>query len=454
MFQTKTLKEKIRLFLIILIPILITQVSMYLMNFFDTIMSGQAGPADLAGVAIGSSLFVPVEMMVVGILMAISPVVAQFSGAKQQEKIPFTVQQGLYLAVAIGVTVTVVAIFLLEPILSLMDLEDRVAYVAKYYIISIGLGIIPLFVYNLLRSYMDGLGQTRLSMIIILISLPINILLNYLFIFGNWGFPALGGIGAGVASGLTFFINAIIAIWIVHYVRPFREHHIFRRLRKPDVKEWLAHLKLGVPIGFSIFFEVSIFSAVTFMLSVYSTNTIAAHQAAMNFESLLYMIPLSIAMTLTITVGFEIGANRARDARVYSYIGIASGIVVAVLAGAVIYLLDDPIARLYSDHPEVLALTKQFLYYAIFFQFADAVGAPVQGILRGYKDVNITFWMSLVSYWLIGLPSGWLFAHYTSLDAFGYWLGLIIGLFAGAITLFGRMYYLQNKAKRVKIAES
>ncbi|WP_163580612.1 MATE family efflux transporter [Gracilibacillus saliphilus] len=450
MYQTKTLKEKIRLFMIILIPILITQVSMYAMNFFDTIMSGRAGAADLAGVAIGSSLWVPVQMAIVGILMAMSPIVAQLTGANEEEKIPFTVQQGIYLSIGLGVVVTLIGAFLIDPILSLMDLEDRVQHVAKYYIISIGLGMIPLFVYNLLRSYIDGLGHTRISMAIILISLPLNILFNYIFIFGKLGLPALGGIGAGIASALTFCVNLILSILIVHYVRPFRGHKIFHRLIKPSVREWLSQLRLGIPIGFSIFFEVSIFSAVTFMLSVYSTNTIAAHQAAINFASFLYMIPLSIAMSLTIAVGFEVGAKRVQDARTYSYMGIISGVVIAFLAGGIIYLMDDQVARLYSDHPEVIELTKHFLYYAIFFQFADAVGAPVQGILRGYKDVNITFWMSLISYWLIGLPSGWLFANYTNLDAYGYWLGLIVGLSAGAITLFGRMYYLQNKlAKQV-----
>ncbi|MGN8644740.1 MATE family efflux transporter [Gracilibacillus sp. HCP3S3_G5_1] len=450
MYQTKTLQEKIRLFMIILIPILITQVSMYAMNFFDTIMSGRAGAADLAGVAIGSSLWVPVQMAIVGILMAMSPIVAQLTGANEEKKIPFTVQQGIYLSIGLGVVVTLIGAFLIDPILSLMDLEDRVQHVAKYYIISIGLGMIPLFVYNLLRSYIDGLGHTRISMAIILTSLPLNILFNYIFIFGKLGLPAFGGIGAGIASALTYVINLILSICIVHYVRPFRGHRIFHRFKKPSLKEWFSQLRIGVPIGFSIFFEVSIFSAVTFMLSVYSTNTIAAHQAAINFASFLYMIPLSIAMSLTIAVGFEVGAKRMNDAKAYSYMGIISGVIIAFLAGGVIYLLDDHVARLYSDHPEVIELTKHFLYYAIFFQFADAVGAPVQGILRGYKDVNITFWMSLVSYWLIGLPSGWLFANYTNLDAYGYWLGLIVGLSAGAITLFGRMYYLQNKlAKQV-----
>lgn len=448
MYPTKTLKEKIRLFMIILIPILITQVSMYAMNFFDTIMSGKAGAADLAGVAIGSSLWVPVQMGVVGILMAMSPIVAQLTGANAHEKIPFTVQQGMYLSIALGIIVTIIGAFLIDPILSMMELEERVRHVAKYYIITIGLGMIPFFVYNLLRSYIDGLGHTRTSMVIILISLPLNILFNYIFIFGKLGLPAFGGIGAGIASALTFIINLILSILIVHHIRPFREHRIFKTFLKPSLKEWFDQLRIGIPIGFSIFFEVSIFAAVTLMLSVYNTNTIAAHQAAINFASFLYMIPLSIAMALTIAVGFEVGAKRIHDAKVYSYLGITSGIIIAFIAGSILYLFDDQVARLYSENPEVIALTKQFLFYAIFFQFADAFGAPIQGTLRGYKDVNITFWMSLVSYWLIGLPSGWLLANYTNLDAFGYWLGLIIGLSAGAITLFGRMQYLQRKLIR------
>ncbi|WP_163537187.1 MATE family efflux transporter [Gracilibacillus sp. YIM 98692] len=449
MYHTKTLKEKIKLFMIILIPILVTQVSMYAMNFFDTIMSGKAGAQDLAGVAIGTSLWVPISMGIVGILMAISPIVAQMAGAKEEDKIPFTVQQGIYVSIFLGFIVSTVGFFLIDPILGMMDLEDRVRHVAKYYLITIGLGIIPLFVYNLLRCYIDGLGHTRVSMAIILISLPFNILFNYIFIFGKLGLPAFGGIGAGIASALTFFVNLLLSIWIVHYVQPFRWHHIFKKMLKPDLKEWFEQLRIGVPIGFSIFFEVSIFSAVTFMLSVYSTYTLAAHQAAINFASLLYMVPLSIAMTLTIAVGFEIGAKRPADARNYAYIGISSGILIAFIAGGILYLFDDPIAKLYSTNPEVIRLTKQFLYYAIFFQFADAFGAPIQGTLRGYKDVNITFWMSLVSYWLIGLPSGWAFANYTHLEAYGYWLGLIVGLSAGAVTLFARMIHLQRQSMRL-----
>ncbi|MRH44945.1 MATE family efflux transporter [Aquibacillus halophilus] len=448
MYQTNTLKQKIKLFSAILIPILITQLSMYAMNFFDTVMSGNSGAEELAGVAIGSSLWVPISTGINGVLMAISPIVAQLIGARNDKNVPETVRQGIYLAVFLGIIVSIIAFLLLDPILNLMDLEERVRYVAKYYLITIGIGIIPLFIFNLIRCYIDALGQTRISMFIILIALPLNIAFNYMFIFGKFGAPELGGIGAGIASALTYWLVCGITVGIVYKVRPFADHKIFKQWTRPSIQAWWDQLKIGVPIGFSIFFEVSIFSAVTLFMSVYSTYTIAAHQAAINFASFIYMIPLSIATALTIAVGFEVGAKRIKDARTYSYMGIVSGVFIAIVAGFILLAFDDQIARLYNTNPEVVELTKHFIFYAIFFQFADAFGAPLQGSLRGYKDVNITFWMSLVSYWMIGLPSGWLLANYTDFGPYGYWMGLIIGLSAGAITLFGRMYYLQNKLLR------
>ena len=208
MYQTTTIKQKINLFITILIPILITQLSMYAMNFFDTIMSGNAGAEQLAGVAIGSSLWIPISTGINGVLLAISPMVAQLLGAKKDKEIPETVRQGIYLAIGLGIVVSVIGFFLINPVLQIMDLDPEVSHVAKYYLITIGTGIIPLFIFNLLRCYIDALGQTRMSMFIILLSLPLNILFNYMFIFGEFGAPALGGIGAGVASSLTYWLES------------------------------------------------------------------------------------------------------------------------------------------------------------------------------------------------------------------------------------------------------
>ncbi|MGR9047044.1 MATE family efflux transporter [Halobacillus faecis] len=449
MYETKTLKEKIKLFIVILIPILITQIGMYLMNFFDTIMAGQSGPDQLAGVAIGSSIWMPVFTGLNGILMAISPIVAQLKGAKKENEITYSVKQGIYLSICLAGGIGTLGFFLLDPILSLLDITPEVRHVAKYYLITLGIGIVPLFVFNILRSFVDALGQTKVSMAVILMTLPINVLFNYMFIFGRLGAPELGGIGAGVASALTYWVSLVILTSIIHKLRPLKAYNIFQSWISPDWKEWWAQLKIGIPIGFAIFFETSIFAAVTFFMTAYDTSTIAAHQAAINFASLLYMIPLSIAFALTIAVGFEVGAERHKEARTYSYLGIASAVMMSVFAGLILFLFDDAIARLYSTDKRVIELTKNFIIYAIFFQLSDGFGAPLQGILRGYKDVNITLVMAFISYWGIGLPSGYWLANYTALGPYGYWLSLTIGLTAGAITLLIRMLYIQKRNTQI-----
>ncbi|MEI2663472.1 MATE family efflux transporter [Rossellomorea sp. LJF3] len=448
MRETHTMKDKIKQLSIILIPILVTQLGMFAMNFFDTIMSGKYSPIDLAGVAIGSSLWVPVFTGLSGILLAVTPIVAQLNGSGNKKEVPHTVLQGVYAAIALSLIVMVTGGLALNPILNGMNIEPEVRSVAKEYLIALSFGMIPLFIYNVLRSFIDALGMTRVTMFITLMSLPINVVFNYLLIFGKLGLPALGGVGAGVASAITYWLITLIAFWVVHTKGPFNQYNIFRTIRKPDLAKWKEIFVIGVPIGLSIFFEVSIFSAVTLLMSNYDTVVIAAHQAAINFASFLYMIPLSISMALTIVVGFEVGAKRLRDAKVYSWMGVSFALLLAVIYGIILLVFRSEIAYLYSDDAYVLELTAHFLLYAVFFQLSDAIQAPVQGALRGYKDVNITFIMALVSYWVIGLPLGYILANYTTFGPYGYWLGLTSGLTAGAITLSGRLLFIQKKYRK------
>jgi MATE family multidrug resistance protein len=444
MKETKNIKEKLHHLLMVLIPILITQLGMYSMNFFDTTMSGHYSAKDLAGVAIGSSLWVPISMGLTGILIAITPIVAQLIGAKKEKEVSFSVIQGIYVATFLAVIVFIIGFFLLNPLLNTMELEIKVHQVAHDYLVAISLGILPLFLYNALRSFIDSLGKTRISMLITLSALPVNIVFNYLFIFGKAGFPELGGVGTGYATALTYWVLLFISVMIVHKQVPFAHFHIFQSLHTVSIKKVSEILKIGVPIGLSIFFETSIFSAVTLLMSRFDTITIAAHQIAMNFASFVYMIPLSISMALTILVGYEMGAKRYQDAKQYSWLGVMIAILMAVLSGLVFLFLRTDIAGLYSNEPAVIELSIHFLLYALFFQLSDAIQAPIQGALRGYKDVNMTFIMSLLSYWVIGLPLGYLLTKYTELGPFGYWIGLITGLAVGAICLTNRLLYIQK----------
>ncbi|MFK4997817.1 MATE family efflux transporter [Bacillus sp. N9] len=445
MRQTYHLRERLQQLWVILIPLLITQLALFMMTFFDIMMTGRFSSDHLAGVAVGSSLWVPISMGLSGILLAITPIVGHLIGARKNQDVPFSVIQGVFVAITMAIVIIIIGTIVLKPILHSMNLEADVTYVAKYYLISIAFGIIPLFVYNVLRAFIDALGKTRVTMAITLMSLPINFLLNYIFIFGKLGMPALGGVGAGIASAITYSLITLIAIWIIHNKEPFNEFGIFKTKVRIDLLKWKEIFALGLPIGLSIFIETSIFSAVTLFMSKFGTNVIAAHQAALNFSSLLYMVPLSISMALTILISYEVGAGRYKDARSFSMIGIMNGVSLSVVMGVLLFIFRLEVAQIYSEDLQVVKLTSQFLLFAVFFQLSDAIQAPIQGALRGYKDVNATFIMALISFWVIGLPFGFVLANYTEFGPYGYWLGLIIGLAVGAITLSLRLRYVQNK---------
>lgn len=448
MYEMRTLPEKSKYMIKIVLPILITQIALYLMTFFDILMTSKYSIKHLAGVSIGSSLWVPVYTALTGILIGITPIVAQLIGAKKKKDVRTFVQQGFYIGIVLAIIVFLGIFLLIDPILNLIPLEDSVRIVAKNYLLMLSIGLIPLFLYSVLRSFIDALGKTRVSMFITLLSAPINIVLNYLLIYGKLGFPELGGVGAGLASAITYWLILLIAIIIVLRSKPFVIFEIFHSWAKPSLDKIRTLLKIGVPIGISLFAETTIFSAVTILMSVYSTEVISAHQIAMNFTSLLYMVPLSIAMGATILVGHEIGAKRFSDAQAYSWLSVVTAIGFSLISISILLLFREQIASVYTDDRYVIELTIQFFFFAALFQLSDAVQAPVQGALRGYKDVTMTFIMAIISYWIIGLPTGYILANYTSFERFGYWIGLIVGLSIGAITLTTRLIYLQKKLKK------
>lgn len=445
MYETTSLKEKYVLMLKIILPILITQVAIYLVSFFDILMASRYGTFDLAGVSIGSSIWMPIYTGLSGILLAITPIVSQLVGAKKEVDAKKAVQQGLYVAFSLAVIIFVLLLVGIDWILGNMTLEPTVYSVAKAYIQAMCAGIVPLFLFFVLRCFIDALGKTRVTMIITLVATPINIFLNYIFIFGKFGMPAFGGVGAGIATAITYWIIFFFTVLIVAKRVPFARFQLFTNWSKPSWIRWKEILWIGIPIGLSLFAETSIFSAVTMMMSKFSTEIIAAHQIALNFTNLLYMVPLSISMGVTILVGFEVGAGRLDGAKIYSYLCVGTAIFISFISALILFLYRKPIATIYTTDENVLAYAVQFLVYAGIFQLSDAIQAPVQGALRGYKDVKITFIMAILSYWVIGLPVGFILATYTDYGPFGYWIGLVTGLAAGAITLSIRLFLVQRK---------
>ncbi len=229
---------------------------------------------------------------------------------------------------------------------------------------------------------------------------------------------------------------------------PFQEYRIFRTSYRVLPGIWKEILFIGLPIGCTIFFETSIFAAVTLLMSEFSTAVIAAHQAALNFASLLYMLPLSIAFALTIVVGHEVGAGRYSHARAYAKLGMLTALTMGVAASIIIYATRGPVIFLYTTDGTVAEWMNVFLIYAIFFQLSDAIATPIQGILRGHKDVNVPFLYAFIAFWIIGLPLGIVLARFSALGPFGYWVGLIAALAVIASTLAVRLRNIQNRKEK------
>ncbi|MDD4721839.1 MAG: MATE family efflux transporter [Acidaminococcaceae bacterium] len=442
----KDFKNKLHNILAVMIPIFITQLAIVGMNFFDTVMSGNAGANDLAGVAMGANLWMPIFTGINGILLALVPIIAHLRGEENEQDLPKVVFNGIFLAIVIGLLVIISGYMFLPRIFDLLSLTLVVRSIAIDYLQAISLGIIPLFIATILRSFVDTMGFTRMTMRLFLLTLPVNVCLNYILIFGKFGAPRLGGVGAGYATAITCWLVLLAFIVLIKKFSILKNYKIFAWyvLSWKRIKE---HLSIGIPMGTSIFFETSIFGVVAFFMAKFGTETIAAHQAALNFTSLLYMLPLSFSLALTILVGTEVGGKRYAEAVAYGRTGIISNWCIAMGFVALLVLFREYIGRLYGAEGYILALTEHFLFYAAFFQLLDATAAPIQGILRGYKDVKVPFYISLVAYWVICLPLGIFLDVYVGQGPYGYWQGLIIGILFSAGMLVLRLKKIQNKVQ-------
>lgn len=446
MQQASSYFDKWKQFFIIFFPIVITQLALFSMTFFDTTMSGHYSSTALAGVAIGSSLWSPINASLTGFLMAITPIISQLIGAKQDKKVKATVHNGIYVALTIAIILILVNLFLVPLLLTHMHLNAEVAATARHFLTGISIGLPAFFLSAVLRSFIDSLGLTRVSMVITLTTVPMNILLNYLLIFGNFGFPELGGAGSGYATGITYWLVLIVSILLIETHRKIRHFQIFSKPAAASFQKIKEILTIGIPNGLTILFETGIFSAVTILMSRFGTDIIAAHQSANSVSTLLYAFPLSIASSLTILVGFETGSRRIEGAKTYRHIGMITAISIGTLNGTLLFFFREQVAGFYSNEHDLILLITHFLLYAILFQFADAVLSPVLGALRGYKDVAITSVVAFISYWIVGLPVG-IFLSYSTLGAYGFWIGLSTGLFTAAFILSIRVRYTEKKLR-------
>lgn len=436
MHQTHNLNQRMRLFISIFLPILIYQLANFSASFVDTTMTGQYDTLHLAGVSMATSLWIPFFDLLIGIVSALVPIIGHHLGQGKKEKIASDFYQFIYLSLGLSLILFALVFVGAPLVLAHLGLEPLVEGVAKNYLWYLALGIIPLLLFSTIRSLFDALGLTKLSMYLMLLLLPLNGSFNYALIYGAFGFPEMGG--AGLGTSLAYWVLLLISLLVAVKHPKVRAYELWK-IRPLDKKGLIEGIRLGLPIGGTFFAEVVIFSVVGLVMAKFSSLIIASHQAAMNFSNLMYAFPMSISTSMSIIVSYEIGANRPDDVKKFCKLGRLTALGIAGFTFLFLYILRNRVAALYGSDTEFIRMTSVFLTYSLFFQLADTFAAPLQGILRGYKDTQVPFYLGLIAYWGVSLPLGLFLDHFTSLGPYGYWIGLIASLVTSGILFQWRL---------------
>ena len=437
-------KKDIKKLLSVMIPILVAQVSTAGVTFINTTMAGHAGADDLAGVSVGAGLFYPLLASIIGLLMAGTPLMAQLIGRKERESLPFIVRSGMVIGLSVWALFTAAYFFFIDDLLASLALEAAVEHIARYYLMTM-IGVVFFLALMIpLRCLTDTAGSTSISMKLFLMAPVINGIFNYIFIYGHGGMPALGGIGAGLATMMTYGFLLGLFLLVVMKSKDLGGRKIFASLalRSKDLREYLV---VGVPSGLSIFMEMSLFSLIIVFLSRYGTDALAAYQIADNFASLVYMLPVSCSMALTILIATAVGAGDMTLARRYKKAGFVVAMAGAMMTASFTVLFRNSIGSVYTDDAAVALIAGQFLIYSAGWQLFDAISTPIQGILRGLKDTRISFILMVLAYWGGCFPMSLFLDSHTALGADSFWLGLDFGVGCSAFLMILRLLYVERK---------
>lgn len=437
-------KKDIKKLLSVMIPILVAQVSTAGVTFINTTMAGHAGADDLAGVSVGAGLFYPLLASIIGLLMAGTPLMAQLIGRKERESLSFIVRSGMVIGLSVWALFTAAYFFFIDDLLASLALEAAVEHIARYYLMTM-IGVVFFLALMIpLRCLTDTAGSTSISMKLFLMAPVINGIFNYLFIYGHGGMPALGGIGAGLATMMTYGFLLGLFLLVVMKSKDLGGRQIFASLalRSKDLREYLV---VGVPSGLSIFMEMSLFSLIIVFLSRYGTDALAAYQIADNFASLVYMLPVSCSMALTILIATAVGAGDMTLSRRYKKAGFVVAMAGAMMTASFTVLFRNSIGSVYTDDAAVALIAGQFLIYSAGWQLFDAISTPIQGILRGLKDTRISFILMVLAYWGGCFPMSLFLDSHTALGADSFWLGLDFGVGCSAFLMILRLLYVERK---------
>jgi len=429
------------------IPLFIAQFAQTAMGFVDTIMAGGVSANDMAAVSIAASIWLPCILFGVGVLMALIPLTAQAHGANKLDEIPKTGQQGLYLALLLSLPIIVI-LYNAGTIVGYMEIEADLKLITTQYLYAV-LPAVPAFLlFQALRNYVEGLSLTKPAMVIGFLGLLLNIPLNWIFVYGKFGIPAMGGVGCGVATTLVYWFMLVALSAYVFVSKRLQHFPLFKAISKPDLTQLVSISKLGLPVAIAMFFEVTIFAGIAVLVAPLGALVVASHQIAMNFSSMVFMLPMSIASAVSIRVGFNLGQNNNRGAKVATYSGLAIGLGLSAITALLTIIFKEDIAMLYTDNQAVIQLAITLMFFAALYQCVDAIQVVAAGALRGYKEMTAIFTRTFIAYWVVGLPLGYLLAMTNliiePLGAKGFWIGITMGLSVAAVLLGQKLFVIQK----------
>ena len=447
-FNSVNFSKEANIFKKIGLPILGSQLVMYAMTTTDYIMAGYYSANDLAGVGLGASIFNPLYFLTAGVMFGIAPIIAQHFGAKEFDQIKLKTRKFLWVSLVIGAIFSFL-LFNAGIIINLLGTEENISRVSLGYLKAVAFGAIPITLYQALRNYSEGITQTKIVFIIGTLGFLLNIPLNYIFIF-HFGF---GGIGCGIATSIISFLG-LGTMWLATIVlKQYKQAFIYGEFVLPDIKSAIELIRIGGPISFGIFVELSMFSGAALVISLFGATSLAAHTIAINIVGLLFMLPLSLGLASAIRVGNLIGEKSFSKANYAANFSLRLSFFVAILNFILIIVGGEFLISLYTTELPVIAKAIGLLMLAAIFQVPDAIGFSAIGSLRGHKDTFATMVNLIISYWFFALPIGIFLAlsNYAGVpnEAEGIWIGMIIGIAISAILNALRLKYKKKLLKKL-----
>ncbi len=439
-----SLRHELSALLGLALPILVAQLAGTAMGFADTLMAGRASAQDLAAVALGNALWLPLFLLMNGILLAVSLQVSRLDGEQRPEAIGPLTGQALWLGLGLGLLCGLL-LHQADWLLARMTIDPALRQLTGDYLAAIGWGFPGMGLYQVLRCLSDGLGRPQPGMLAGLGGLLANILLNALLIYGQAGLPRLGATGCGWATSLAALGMLLAMTGWISRAACYRPCQLRQGLRWPKGPALRALLGLGLPVGVAIFAEVSLFSVIALLIADWGEAAVAGHQIALSVTSVVFMVPLALGMAITLRVGQALGRREPGQARLTARTGLGMALVYASLSASLIALFSSPLASLYNQDPQVIRTAVGLLQLAALFQFSDGLQIAAAGALRGYQDTRAIMLLTLVAYWLVGLPLGSLLGLTDWLGPArgprGLWMGLVAGLSSAALLLGLRLRY-------------